>query len=295
MRQEMSGHPWNQPTTGHVAPRGRVQRAKGKITVHLDQAEPSSSSVRFERTITTLDATERWPLAARSGATTAIEPPLSVVHALAPVPSEAPLADHHVLKRVAKRTIDIVGALALLLVTAPLWIVAAIAIKLDSPGRVFFKQTRVGHGGRPFTICKFRTMQNDADAQKVLYLDLNEADGPYFKLQSDPRVTRVGRILRRFSIDELPQVLNVLLGTMSLVGPRPALPSEVCDYPHWVRRRLAVRPGLTGLWQVSGRFLLSFPQGANLDVAYVDEWSLALDLRILARTPRVVLSGHGAS
>lgn len=203
--------------------------------------------------------------------------------------------DHPVAKRAAKRCLDIAGALLLLLVSLPLWVVAAIAIKFDSRGPIFFKQTRVGRGGRPFTIYKFRTMQTDADAQKTLYLDLNEADGPYFKLQSDPRVTRVGRVLRRFSVDELPQVLNVMFGTMSLVGPRPALPSEVCDYPHWVRRRLAVRPGLTGLWQVSGRFLLSFPHGANLDVSYVDEWSLALDLQILARTPRVVLSGHGAS
>lgn len=269
---------------------GSGPAGEGREIVQLEQAEPSSGIVRFERATTTLEGTDRLvtaPLGAtgtRPPAPTATREPVTVV---------APVAEH-VARRAAKRTIDIVGALLLLAVTAPIWIIAAVAIKLDSPGRIFFKQTRVGRSGRPFTIYKFRTMQSDADAQKVLYLDLNEADGPYFKLQSDPRVTRVGRSLRRFSIDELPQVLNVLLGTMSLVGPRPALPSEVCDYPDWVRRRLAVRPGLTGLWQVSGRFLLSFPEGANLDVTYVDEWSLALDLRILARTPRVVLTGRGA-
>ena len=201
---------------------------------------------------------------------------------------------HQGISWAAKRVVDVVGALAMLVVAAPLWLAVAVAIKLDSPGPVLYKQTRVGRHGRPFTIYKFRSMQIDADARKTLILDLNEADGPYFKVRCDPRITRVGRYTRRFSIDELPQVLNVLRGDMSLVGPRPALASEVAEYPDWFRRRLAVRPGLSGLWQVSGRFLLPFSEATRLDVSYVDHWSLGLDLQILARTPAVVISGRGA-
>lgn len=194
----------------------------------------------------------------------------------------------------AKRAVDIVGALVMLIASAPVWLVTAIAIKLDSAGPVLYRQTRVGRDGRDFTIYKFRSMELDADARKTLLIDLNEASGPFFKMRSDPRITRVGRTIRRFSIDEIPQVLNVLRGDMSLVGPRPALASEVAAYPDWFRRRLSVRPGLTGLWQVSGRFLIPFAEAARLDVYYVDHWSLAMDVRILARTPWVVLSGRGA-
>ncbi len=193
-----------------------------------------------------------------------------------------------------KRMLDVVGSLAMLMASAPIWLVTAAAIKLDSPGPVLFKQVRVGRHGRPFMIYKFRSMETDAEAQKTLYLDLNAAEGPYFKLERDPRVTRVGRIIRRYSIDEIPQLVNVLCGDMSLVGPRPALECEVAEYPDWFRRRLAVRPGLSGLWQVSGRFLVPFAEATRLDVSYVDNWSLGLDLQILARTPAVVLSGRGA-
>ncbi len=201
---------------------------------------------------------------------------------------------HQGVSWTVKRALDVAGALGMLLVSAPIWLLVAVAIKLDSRGPVLYKQTRVGRHGRSFTIYKFRSMQIDADAQKTRYLDLNEANGPYFKIRCDPRVTRVGRHIRRFSIDELPQVFNVLRGDMSLVGPRPALATEVAEYPDWFRRRLAVRPGLTGLWQVSGRFLLPFAEATRLDVSYVDHWSLALDLQILARTPAVVLGGRGA-
>lgn len=193
-----------------------------------------------------------------------------------------------------KRALDIAGSLAMLAVSAPICLAAAAAIKLDSSGPVLFKQVRVGRNGRPFMIYKFRSMETDAEARKTLYLDLNASDGPYFKLEHDPRVTRVGRLIRRYSIDEIPQLLNVLRGEMSLVGPRPALESEVAEYPAWFRRRLAVRPGLSGLWQVSGRFLVPFAEATRLDVTYVDNWSLGLDLQILARTPGVVLSGRGA-
>lgn len=201
---------------------------------------------------------------------------------------------HHGISWAVKRVIDVAGAVIMLALSAPLWLLVAAAIKVDSAGPVLYKQARVGRNGKPFTIYKFRSMQADADAQKILYLDLNEATGPYFKLTSDPRVTRVGRFIRRFSLDEIPQVLNVLRGDMSLVGPRPALASEVAEYPDWFRRRLVVRPGLSGLWQVSGRFLVPFAEATRLDVSYVDHWSLALDLQILARTPGVVLSGRGA-
>ncbi|MGQ0832592.1 MAG: sugar transferase [Microthrixaceae bacterium] len=203
-------------------------------------------------------------------------------------------ARHYGISWGLKRVIDVVGALVALTVTAPVALAIAIAVKLDSPGPVIYKQERVGRHGRTFTIYKFRSMQVDADAQKVLYLDLNEASGPYFKLESDPRITRVGRWIRRFSVDEIPQMINVLRGDMSLVGPRPALATEVAEYPDWFRRRLAVRPGLSGLWQVSGRFLVPFSEATRLDVSYVDYWSLGLDLQILARTPGVVLSGRGA-
>lgn len=201
---------------------------------------------------------------------------------------------HQGVSWAVKRTIDVAGALVMLAASVPVWLVVAAAIKLDSPGPVLYRQTRVGRHGRAFTIFKFRSMQLDAEAQKTRYLDLNEASGPYFKIKCDPRMTRVGRTIRRFSIDEIPQVLNVLRGDMSLVGPRPALASEVAEYPDWFRRRLSVRPGLSGLWQVSGRFLVPFAEAARLDVSYVDHWSLSLDLQILARTPAVVLSGRGA-
>ncbi|MFZ6004361.1 MAG: sugar transferase [Actinomycetota bacterium] len=203
-------------------------------------------------------------------------------------------ARHYGVSWAVKRVIDVLGAAVALLLTTPITLAVAVAIKIDSPGPVIYKQERVGRHGRSFTIYKFRSMQTDADAQKVLYLDLNEASGPYFKLRCDPRVTRVGRWIRRFSIDEIPQLVNVLRGEMSLVGPRPALASEVAEYPEWFRRRLAVRPGLSGLWQVSGRFLVPFSEATRLDVSYVDYWSLGLDLQILARTPGVVLSGRGA-
>lgn len=201
---------------------------------------------------------------------------------------------HHGISWTLKRAIDIAGAVVMLLTSAPIWLLVTAAIKLESRGPVLFKQVRVGRHGEPFTIYKFRSMEQDAEARKTLYLDLNAADGPYFKLERDPRITRVGRIIRRYSIDEIPQVLNVLRGEMSLVGPRPALESEVAEYPDWFRRRLAVRPGLSGLWQVSGRFLVPFAEATRLDVSYVDHWSIGLDLQILARTPAVVLSGRGA-
>jgi exopolysaccharide biosynthesis polyprenyl glycosylphosphotransferase len=197
-------------------------------------------------------------------------------------------------QRIMKRVVDVVFSLIALILCAPLMALIALLIKLDSPGPVLFGQKRVGKGGRIFTLYKFRSMQPDAEAQQELLADLNEADGPLFKIRCDPRCTRVGRWLRRFSLDELPQFYNVLRGDMSLIGPRPALPSEVEKYQPWHRRRLDVAPGITGLWQVSGRSDLPFDEMALLDIYYIEQWSPGLDFKILLRTIPTVIFGDGA-
>jgi len=194
-----------------------------------------------------------------------------------------------------KRLIDIAGSGIVLLATLPIWLVAAIAIKLDSPGPLFFVQPRCGKYGETFPFLKFRTMVTDAEARKVDLRALNERTGPVFKMQRDPRVTRAGRILRKYSIDELPQLLNVLAGHMSLVGPRPPVPAEVEKYELDHRGRLSMRPGLTCLWQVSGRNQIEFEDWVKLDLEYVERWSLLLDFQILLATLPAVLSGRGAS
>lgn len=193
-----------------------------------------------------------------------------------------------------KRAMDILLSLLVLGLGWPLFLLVAIAIKLDSPGPVLFTQKRIGRKGRPFTVFKFRTMHERAEREKSRLVALNEADGPLFKIRADPRVTRVGRILRRTSIDELPQVLNILLGEMSWVGPRPGTPDEVARYQPWQRKRLEVLPGVTGLWQVSGRSDLSFEDMVRLDIYYIENWSLWLDILILLRTIPAVISGKGA-
>ena len=173
-------------------------------------------------------------------------------------------------------------------------LVAAIAIKRSSPGPVIFAQERVGRDGRPFQVLKFRTMVVDADARKAELADRNEADGPMFKIADDPRVTRVGAMLRKFSIDEIPQFVNVLRGEMSVVGPRPALASEVEQWTDDVHDRLRVLPGITGMWQVSGRSDTTFEEYKRLDLYYVDNWSLAHDLRIVFKTFSAVIASRGA-
>jgi exopolysaccharide biosynthesis polyprenyl glycosylphosphotransferase len=194
----------------------------------------------------------------------------------------------------AKRVFDLLLGGVALLVTLPLWAALAVVIKLTSSGSVLFRQQRVGRRGRPFTILKFRTMRRDADRMREGLLDLNEADGPLFKLRDDPRVTRVGRWLRRWSLDELPQLVNVVRGEMSLVGPRPPLPEEVREYEEWQFDRLEVQPGITGLWQVSGRSDLSFDEYVRLDLFYIENWSLAYDLFIVAKTVPKLFSRRGA-
>ncbi len=193
-----------------------------------------------------------------------------------------------------KRAIDMFLSLLVLVLGWPLFLLVAIAIKLDSPGPILFAQKRIGRKGRPFTVFKFRTMYERAEREKGRLAALNEADGPLFKIRADPRVTRVGRILRRTSIDELPQVLNILLGEMSWVGPRPGTPDEVAQYQPWQRKRLEVLPGVTGLWQISGRSDLSFEDMIRLDIYYIENWSLWLDILILLRTIPAVISGKGA-
>jgi exopolysaccharide biosynthesis polyprenyl glycosylphosphotransferase len=195
---------------------------------------------------------------------------------------------------VIKRALDIVGALFLLLVGSPLLGLIALAIKIDSEGPIVFRQTRVGLGASPFLMYKFRSMHQDAEEELDEVRDLNEADGPLFKIRDDPRVTHVGRFLRRTSLDELPQLWNVLRGEMSLVGPRPPLPCEVKEYQEWHKKRLEVSPGMTGLWQVSGRSLLSFEEMVLLDIYYIENWSIWLDLKIMVRTIPQVLQGGGA-
>lgn len=195
---------------------------------------------------------------------------------------------------VLKTLVDRAGAAFGLVSLAPLLLVIAMAVRLTSPGPVFHRQTRHGQHSRPFTMWKFRTMVEDAEVRKAQLGAANEAEGPMFKMRSDPRVTRVGRTLRRASLDELPQLINVLRGEMSLVGPRPPLPEEVSRYDEREHRRLAVKPGLTGLWQVSGRSDLSWQETVSLDLWYVDNWTVATDIGLLARTVRAVTDGRGA-
>jgi exopolysaccharide biosynthesis polyprenyl glycosylphosphotransferase len=195
---------------------------------------------------------------------------------------------------IAKRVFDITVAGVALLLAAPVMLIAAIAIKRSSPGPVIFAQERIGRDGRPFRVLKFRTMVVDADARKAELAHRNEADGPMFKMADDPRVTRVGALLRRFSIDEIPQFVNVLRGEMSVVGPRPALGSEVEQWTDDVHDRLRVLPGITGMWQVSGRSDTTFEEYKRLDLYYVDNWSLAHDLRIVLKTFSAVVASRGA-
>lgn len=197
-------------------------------------------------------------------------------------------------RRLAKRSFDVTLALGALVVASPVMVAAMVAIRLDSPGPMLFRQVRVGRNGRPFQVLKLRTMVADAEARRAELLAANEADGPLFKMRDDPRVTRVGRFLRRSSIDELPQLWNVVRGEMSLVGPRPALPHETEAWDPLLTQRLRVTPGITGMWQVNGRSESSFEDYTRLDLYYVDNWSLLIDLAILAKTVPVVLLRRGA-
>jgi exopolysaccharide biosynthesis polyprenyl glycosylphosphotransferase len=211
---------------------------------------------------------------------------LTMLHVAPPVRRGAAL--------LVKQVTDRVGAALLLVLLAPVFAAVAVAVRLDSPGAILHCQIRVGQGGRHFNLAKFRTMVANAEQLRHELAGTNEQDGLMFKIRRDPRITRVGRVLRRFSLDELPQLFNVLRGHMSLVGPRPPLPGEVAKYNEVELRRLSVRPGLTGLWQVSGRSDLSWDETVALDLRYVDNWSPAVDFGILCRTLRAVVEGNGA-
>jgi lipopolysaccharide/colanic/teichoic acid biosynthesis glycosyltransferase len=195
---------------------------------------------------------------------------------------------------VVKWTFDRLVGLVLLALVAPVLVVLALLIRADSPGPALFRQTRVGKDGRHFTLYKLRTMRSDAEAVRALLVDEDEGNGRLFKIHDDPRITRVGRLLRRASLDELPQLLNVVRGEMSLVGPRPALPEEVAEYDADERRRLAVRPGITGLWQVSGRSDLDWERSVDLDLHYTDNHRLVDDALIGVRTVGAVVGARGA-
>jgi lipopolysaccharide/colanic/teichoic acid biosynthesis glycosyltransferase len=207
------------------------------------------------------------------------------------------MKDHAILgvNFLMKRVIDVTISLAVLILFAWFFIPLALLIWIeDRGGSPLYGQTRVGRGGNTFVMRKFRSMRPGADQQLSTLLEYNEAEGPIFKMRDDPRRTRVGAFMRRWSIDELPQLWNVLTGEMSLVGPRPATPREVAQYEDWQLHRLETLPGITGLWQVSGRSELGFSEQVLMDIMYIENWSLGLDLRILLRTGPAVLSGKGA-
>jgi exopolysaccharide biosynthesis polyprenyl glycosylphosphotransferase len=200
------------------------------------------------------------------------------------------------LQLLAKRAVDTVVSLAALIVLAPLMVTVAILIKVTSPGPVFFAQDRVGMNQRRFRIYKFRSMCIDAEEKKKELAHLNEiADGPAFKMKNDPRITKIGRFIRKTSIDELPQLFNVLHGEMSLVGPRPPLPDEVKKYEWLFRKRLSVKPGITCVWQISGRSNITFERWMEMDNEYIENWSIWLDIKILFKTVPAVLLGRGAA
>ena len=194
-----------------------------------------------------------------------------------------------------KRMFDMIVSLMALMAALPVLLIAGLLVKVTSKGPVFFRQKRVGMNGRPFTLYKFRTMVADAEAQRAALESKNEMDGPVFKIKNDPRVTGVGRVLRKLSIDELPQLYNVLRGDMSIVGPRPPIATEVEKYERWQRRRLSMRPGITCIWQVSGRNNVDFRRWMEMDLEYIDNWSLGLDFKIILKTIPAVLFSRGAS
>ena len=235
-----------------------------------------------------------------SGEVVTLEP--RRLHA-APAPSALPDIDREAQDRTqtstafydaTKRALDLTLALAGIVFTLPFLVLITILIRIDSPGPIFFRQERLGRNAQPFSMLKFRTMRVTSDELPAQLRRRNESTGPLFKIRRDPRITRVGRLLRRTSLDELPQLLNVLAGQMSLVGPRPPLPRELVGYDGVQRLRLRVLPGLTGLWQISGRSDLPFEEMVRLDLRYIEERSLWLDFVILARTLPCVLTGRGA-
>ncbi len=247
-------------------------------------------------------ATERRTIPDRRGFTVVAErdleiaaPPVGVLHGNAVVRNLRDNAfDERRAYDIAKRGFDIAVSLVVLLAALPVFAVIALMIKLDTPGPVFFRQARLGKGTNRFMMLKFRSMRINCEEIPAELLQLNESSGPLFKMKADPRITRVGRILRRTSLDELPQLINVLLGTMSIVGPRPPLPREIDGFEVIQRQRLRVKPGLAGLWQVSGRSNIPFDEMVRLDLLYIERRSLFYDLKLILQTIPCVLTGRGA-
>lgn len=279
------------PVLGHIEELRELVRRTGADCVFVASSAVSSEEMKHIARIVRLEGLEvrvsaSLPLVLSSRLSAQ---PVGGVMSLALRPARLTRS-----QRVAKRAFDLVIAGTGLVLTSPIWLLTAIAIKLDSPGPVLYRQRRVGEGGRPFIMLKFRSMYVDAEQRLAELRPLSEVDGPLFKLRNDPRVTRVGRALRRWSLDELPQLWNVIRGDMSLVGPRPPLPEEVAAYEEWQFARLEAPPGITGLWQVSGRSELSFEDYVRRDLFYIENWSLAYDLFIVLKTIPIVLSRRGA-
>jgi lipopolysaccharide/colanic/teichoic acid biosynthesis glycosyltransferase len=259
-------------------------------------SEPASDRVMPVRENTTIDGAPEAlglpdpPTGARNGAVALLEPPAPALPNLAD--AETPAA-HRLAAKVAKRAFDLVGSLLLVVIFAPLWLAIAILIKADSPGPIFFRQRRIGRDGKPFTMYKFRTMVDGADARKPALLHLNEAAEGLFKISDDPRVTKTGRWLRATCLDEVPQLFHVITGRMSLVGPRPLVPDEDSQIRGVYRDRLTMRPGMTGPWQVEGASAIPIHGMVLLDRYYIDEWSFWLDLKLLTRTAALVIARQG--
>jgi exopolysaccharide biosynthesis polyprenyl glycosylphosphotransferase len=290
------GDAWGRPTTdipmlGHIDDLPRLIQENGadcvfvaSSAVHPGEMAQVSKTARREGIEVRITANVQEVLSSRVAAQ-----PLGALmtFSLKPVSLTG-------LQAVAKRSFDMVTTAIAMTLAAPVLGLIALAVKLSSKGPVFFRQERVGYHGRPFTLLKFRTMVVNAEEMLGDLMQHNEASGPLFKMKDDPRVTRVGRFLRKWSLDELPQLWNVLVGDMSLVGPRPPLPREVAQYEDWMMARLEVRPGLTGLWQVSGRSELDFEDYVRLDLFYIENWSLAYDLFIIAKTIPTLVTARGA-
>jgi lipopolysaccharide/colanic/teichoic acid biosynthesis glycosyltransferase len=239
-----------------------------------------------------VEADEREPRS-ETRPMTAVAPAAAPLDVVSPLDVYAPGRAARGVVGAVKLAVDVLAAALLVLLLLPVLTAIAIAVKADG-GPVFFKQTRIGRNGREFKMVKFRSMVVDAEQRRAELVETNEGAGPLFKMRRDPRITRIGGVLRRYSVDELPQLFNVLAGTMSLIGPRPPLPTEAANYTDHERRRLAVRPGMTGLWQVSGRSDLSWDESIALDLSYVDQWTVGMEARIITGTARAVLGGRGA-
>lgn len=283
------------PARGPAA-RNESQRREGNSgSHHTSDAGPHNGAVGTRRAVSARSQT----LVARTAVAASLQSQVDASRgASAPDVSDVELGALQNILLVhsspLKRAIDVVGAATALVVLSPVMLAAALAVKLTSPGPVFFRQERAGLGGRPFAFYKFRSMCVDAEQRKQELLSKNEQTGPVFKMAADPRITPVGRFLRRTSIDELPQLWNVLTGDMSLVGPRPPIVAEVANYERWQRRRLEIKGGLTCIWQVSGRSSILFNDWVRLDLRYVEQASLSADVSLLARTIPAVLTCRGA-